>query len=216
MIWVWVIALSLAVFALLAFVLKVERKGWEAIGAALALGLAGFAFQATPSQPGAPKAAVADRNGGGAALVEERQALARLASQKSAQPDRWLLTPDAMTRNGDYADSASLLRKVVEDNPGNAEAWVALGNNLALHADGTPTPAALYAYRQAAVADPASPLPGYFLGLALIRSGQPAEGRALWVDTYSRAPADAAWRPGLGAMVQKLDEMMKEQAGPRP
>ena len=57
MIWAVVIGLALAAFVTLAVVFKVPRKGWEAIGAALLLGIAGYALQGSPNQPGAPKAA---------------------------------------------------------------------------------------------------------------------------------------------------------------
>lgn len=211
MTWFWVIGLAVAAFAALAWGLKAPRKGWEAIGAALVVGLAGFALQASPGQPGAPKDAVRGKDDGGAMLVTERQALAQLVSPSTAQPDRWLLTADAMTRNGNYSDAATMLLGGVEENPRNTEAWVALGNNLVAHADGVLTPAALHAFRKGAEADPASPLPSYFLGLALVRGGQFAEGRALWADLLARSPAGAPWREGLAAMVTRLDAMIAEQ-----
>jgi cytochrome c-type biogenesis protein CcmH len=102
-----------------------------------------------------------------------------------------------MTRHGQYGDAAGMVLGAVEANPKDSEAWVALGNNLVGHAEGTLTPAAMHAFRKAAEADPASPAPGYFLGLALITNGKVAEGRAIWVDLVTNAPSDAPWREEL-------------------
>src|SRR5688500_9843482 len=56
MTWLLAIVLALAAFALGAFVLGVARRGWTTFAAALALGLAGYALQASPGLPGAPAA----------------------------------------------------------------------------------------------------------------------------------------------------------------
>lgn len=56
MIWALAILTALAAF-LLAVLLRAPRKGWEAIGAALLVGIAGYAFQASPGLSGAPKEA---------------------------------------------------------------------------------------------------------------------------------------------------------------
>lgn len=211
MIWVWVIGLCLAAFAALAWGLKAPRKGWEAIGAALAVGLAGFAFQAGTSQPGAPKEAVQEDSAAGQFLVEERVALSGMF-RDSAQPDRWLLTADGLTRNGAYSDAAGWLLGAVEENPKNSEAWVALGNNLLAHADGQLTPAALEAYRKGAEADPQSPLPPYFLGLALARGGKLQEARKIWAEVLTKAPGDAPWRGGLTARLAQIEALIAQQS----
>jgi cytochrome c-type biogenesis protein CcmH len=86
-----------------------------------------------------------------------------------------------------------------------------LGNNLVGHAEGVLTPAAMYAFRKGAEADPASPAPGYFLGLALITNGKLAEGRAIWVDLVIKAPADAPWRGALAERIKRLDQIAAMQ-----
>ncbi len=210
MIWVLVIGLGLAVFAALAFALKTPRQGWEPTAAVLALGLAGFAFQAAPAQPGAPKQAELREDKAGPLLVEARKALVGAAGTPNL-PNRWLLTADAMTRHGQYGDAAAMVLGAVEANPNDSEAWVALGNNLVGHAEGVLTPAAMHAYRKAAEADPASPAPGYFLGLALITNGKLAEGRAIWVDLVTKAPADAPWRGEVAERIKRLDQIAAMQ-----
>ena len=44
-----------AAFVLLAMVLKAPRSSWELLGAALLLGIAGYAWQGSPAQRGAPR-----------------------------------------------------------------------------------------------------------------------------------------------------------------
>lgn len=212
MIWAMVIGLGLAIFAVLAVVFKVPRPGLKPIGAALALGLAGFGFQAAPAQPGAAKSAEQRLDKAGPMLVEARKALYGAVGTPNL-PNRWLLTADAMTRHGQYGDAATMVLGAVEANPKDSEAWVALGNNLVGHAEGVLTPAAMYAYRKGAEADPASPGPGYFLGLALITNGKLAEGRAIWTDLVAKAPSDAPWRDELAERIKRLDQLVAMQQG---
>ncbi|HQV02884.1 MULTISPECIES: tetratricopeptide repeat protein [unclassified Novosphingobium] len=213
MTWLWVIALGLAAFFLLAFVLKAPRKGWEPIAAALLLGLAGFSYQAHPSQPGSPKEPEQRADKSGAALVEARKALASETAMPN-QPNQWMVIADALSRNGQYGDAAGVVLGAVESDPRNANAWLSLANNLVAHADGSLTPAALYAYRRAAQADPQHPGPPFFMGLALAGSGKLAEGRALWADLLARTPADAPYRADLAERLQRLDAFIAAQAQP--
>lgn len=208
MTWAMVVALALGTFFVLAFVLKVPRRGWEALGSALLLGIAGFALQARPNQPGAPKLPATAEIKGGAELVVARQAL---AADPSAPPTSWITIADAFARNGQYSDAASVLLGAVEKDPNNADAWLAMGNALIAHADGQITPAALQAYSRAARADPAHPGPAFFLGLALAQNGRLEEARGLWADLLARSPLDAPWRGDLAERLARLDAFMAAQ-----
>lgn len=208
MTWVVVIALAAAAFAALAFVLKVPRKGWEALGAALLVGIAGFAWQARPAQPGAPKEAAERPQASGAAMVQARKAL---SEKNVAEGDRWTVVADAFSRNGQFAEAAGVVLGAVEKDPNNADAWLALANNLVAHAEGNLSPAALYAYRRAAQADPQHPGPPFFLGLALAQNGRLADGRAVWADLLARTPKDAPWRADLAARLADLDAFIARQ-----
>jgi cytochrome c-type biogenesis protein CcmH len=209
--WVVAIVLALGAFAALVWAFKVPRQGWEAIGTALLVGLAGFAYQASPDQEGAPKQPVQRADTVGKALVEARLQLSGKGGAVAS--NRWVVIADAMARNGQYAEAAGVVLGAVEKEPDNAEAWLALANNLTAHAEGNLTPAALYAYGRAGQADPADPGPPFFLGLALATSGKLAEGRALWADLLERSPADAPWRGDLEARIKGLDAFIAEQAG---
>ncbi len=206
--WVLVGGLAVASFAALAWLFKAPRKGWEAIGAALMLGIAGYALQGSPVQPGAPKEAAPQTREGAAALVAARQELARDGSANSSS---WVMISDALARNGQYSDAAGVVLGAVEKDPKNADAWLALGNYLMGHTEGVLSPAALYAYRRAAEADPLHPGPGFFMGLALAQNGRLAEGRAMWADLLARAPKDAPWRPDLEERLKRLDAFIAAQ-----
>ena len=202
--WLVILALACAIFAALALVLKAPRSGWEAMVAALLLGLAGYAMQGRPGVDGAPHEAAPAGSGVGAFLVDQRQALAG----KGVMPDPALIPADAFVRHGEYADAIGFLRKAVKQNPRNGEAWLAMGNALVAHGDGALSPAALYAFRQAQAAEPDAPGPSYFMGLAMATSGRLTEARAAWAGLLAKAPADAPWRADLTNKLSRLDRLM--------
>ena len=205
----WVVATVLTVTALAALIVlgKAPRKSWEAIAAALLFGLAGFAYQARPDLNGAPKQFEAAQGKVGAGLVTVRQ---QLSGESAIASNRWIVTADALTRQGAFGDAAGFLLGAIEENPRDSGAWLALANNLVGHADGALTPAAHYAFRKASEADPNAAGPPFFLGLALIQNGRPEQGRALWAELLARAPADAPWRAGLAERLALLDQLMAQ------
>lgn len=209
--WVLIAVLAVLSFGVLAWVFKAPRKGWEAIGAALMLGIAGYALQGSPAQPGAPKEPAPQTREGAAALVAARQELAR---DGGANPSSWVMISDALARNGHYSDAAGVVLGAIEKDPKNADAWLALGNYLMGHTEGVLSPAALYAYRRAAEVDPQHPGPGFFMGLALAQNGRLAEGRALWADLLARAPKDVPWRADLADRLARLDAFIAAQDQP--
>ncbi|MEP2234758.1 MAG: tetratricopeptide repeat protein [Alteripontixanthobacter sp.] len=212
MTWLLIIVLAGATFLAAAFALKLPRAGWALFGAALMLGLAGYALQASPNLAGAPKSAAADASGAGAAMVEERRAL----FDTSLLPSRFVVTADGFSRRGQYAEAAQFLRGALDDNPQDTEAWLALGNALVEHADGQLTPAAMYAYRQAELSDPAHPGAGYFLGVGLLRSGRPGDARQLWQEIVANAPEAAPWKPLMEQRLARLDDMLSRMGGVDP
>lgn len=207
MTWVLAIALAVAAFAIAALVLRLPRRAWAALGAALAFGLAGYALQAHPGIPGAPTPPRRQDPQLGWALIESRQAMVK-EDQRSRNPK--VLTADAFARNGEYDVAVTMLDAAVADNPRDAEAWLALGNALVEHAGGALTPPALLAYRRAQQADPAAAGPGYFLGLALIRQGRMQEASQIWRETLQAAAPNAAGRAQLAALLERLDAAISQ------
>jgi cytochrome c-type biogenesis protein CcmH len=211
MTWLAIAILSALVLGALMW-LGLPRGQWQAAASALMLGLAGYALQANPNLADAPKAAAPTVDKDGAAMVAARNALAGGAGLPS---NRYLLIADAMARQGHYADAATVLLGAIESDPKDGESWLALANALSGHADGTLTPAALYAYRKAGEAAPGNPGPPFFLGLTLARSGRFADARAAWAGLLAASPADAPWRADLQQRLTELDALMtkQEQAG---
>ncbi|MEO7246974.1 MAG: tetratricopeptide repeat protein [Novosphingobium sp.] len=208
----WIIASALAAtsFALLAKIFRLPRKGWEAAGAALVLGIAGYFLQGSPRQPGAPREpAEKVTSGDAAAAIAERQKLNGAGPAANSA----LVTADAFARHGQFADAAEMLRGTVHKDPGNGQAWLALANALVQHSEGNLSPAALYAFNRAGALDPANPGPPFFLGLALAQSGRLADGRAIWAALLARSPADAPWRNDLSARMAELDAFIARQNG---
>jgi len=207
---IWLLAIGLAVvaFALGAFVFGVPRQAWTTFSAALALGLAGYALQASPDVPAAPTAGSSRTAEPNWAFVDARKAM--VASDKRSTSNN-MIVADALARQGQYANAATMLRAAVAENPRDAEAWLALGNALLEHADGALTPPALLAYRRAADLDPEGAGPGYFLGFALIRQGRLMDARSVWASTLETAAEDAPGREVLEESLGRLDMLIANQ-----
>jgi cytochrome c-type biogenesis protein CcmH len=140
-------------------------------------------------------------------MIAERQKL------NGAAPigDNLLVTADAFSRHGQYADAAETLRVAVVKDPSNGDAWLSLANALVQHAEGNLSPAALFAFGRAMQASSNHPGPPFFLGLALARSGRLQEGRAIWADLLARTPQQAPWRADLTAQLADLDAFIARQ-----
>lgn len=209
MTWMIAIALALAMFLLAAIGLRLPRSGWEPLGAALLLGIAGYGMQASPGLSGAPRQDTQLPSVDAASIVEDRN---RLSDRGIPSSNRWIVIADGMARNGQFSNASEVLLGAVEDDPENSEAWLALGNTLVAHADGLLTPAALLAFRKAEETAPRAPGPPLFLGMALAQSGRFAEARSLWSGLLERSADDAPWRAELELQLERLDQLIEAQA----
>lgn len=204
--WLPIIALGAFAFALAAFLLRLPRGSWALFGAAILFGLAGYALQGSPGRAGAPREAAPDPQGTGLAMVEVRREWF-----DTGQPPAFYVTlADGFSRRGQAEDAARILRGAVRQTPGDAEAWVALGNALVELAEGQVTPAALVAFERAQAAAPSHPGPRYFLGIALLRSGDGRGARRLWAQILEEAPRTMPWRAGLAERVERLDALIEQ------
>lgn len=208
----WILVLLLAVAAVLAsrFLFRLPRQGLTLFASAIVFGLAGYAAQGNPDMPASPVSAPSAGEVDGEALVAARRGIFDTGQPAS----RFILIADGFARRGQFAQATQLLQGAVAEEPDNAEAWVAMANALVEHADGQLTPAALHAFGKAEQAQPGHPGTGYFLGVALIRSGRVAEARSLWQAMLEAAPPDAPWRAALAAQLARLDALLG-QARPR-
>jgi cytochrome c-type biogenesis protein CcmH len=185
----WLILFALLGLSLAALWLLRVRSGLlMAAAAALLIGAAGYALQASPDLPDAP------------ASSSEAQRYVSLTDARHAffgqftPAESWLRMSEALARDGNSADSVGILQNAVRRYPGDAQLWIGLGNALVDHAQGLTPPAEL-AYQRAAEAAPGHPAASFFYGLALARSGDRHAAVAIWQRILARAPADASWRP---------------------
>ena len=209
MTWLPILALGVAAMVVAVFVLKLPKSTISLFGAALLFGFTGYALQGSPGQPAAPGASNKELVQDGEALVDAR----RTIFDTGQQPARFILVSDAFARRGQYENAAGILQGAIEEQPDNVEAWTALANSLVEHAGGQLTPAALYAFGKAEDSAPGHPGPGYFLGVALLRSGSAIEARQLWAQMLENAPEDAPWREELALRLERLDELIAQMQG---
>ncbi|MCB2046289.1 MAG: tetratricopeptide repeat protein [Novosphingobium sp.] len=203
----WIVAIGMAVAALAVFALlfRVSNGALTTLATALLLGLAGYALQARPGMPGAPKQADNPELKDGENLVTARKSFGG-----KDPPVRFQIIADGLTRQGQFANAAGILRGAVRDDPRDAEAWLAMANALVAHAEGNATPASDYAYARALSADPDYAAPPFFMGVMKVREGDLAGARALWRQALVRTPADAPWRPELERRVVTIEAVLAQ------
>ncbi|MFW2830821.1 tetratricopeptide repeat protein [Sphingomonas sp. ID0503] len=183
------IALAAALLALTWRFARLDRGALTLLAAALAIGLAGYAWQGRPGLPGKPDtASTAQRPD---SFFEKERFRWFTAVGLEGQ---WLTFADALIRQGATQSAVTAIRSGLRENPKSVALWTGLGNALTAHAEGLVTPAAQLAFDRAAALDPANPAPRLFLGEALLRSGQIDAAEAVWKRLLASAPADAPWR----------------------
>jgi len=178
------IALSLAAF----WLFRLRGPMLKLVAAALLVGASGYALQGRPGLAGSPRATTATSK------VIPLTAARHAFFGDFSGSEHWLLMSESIARRGNTANAAGVLRSAVREHPGDPQLWIGLGNALVDHA-GMLTPAAQFAYQRAAELAPGHPAAPFFLGLALVRSGDRAGAVKMWQQLLSEAPADASWRP---------------------
>ena len=204
----WFIAFALAIVAFGALLIgRIPRNALEISAAALLLGLAGYAWQGHPAQPGAPRIAKDSKaENFDEKLVEQRRGLA----ERYGPAGQWLVMSDAFGRMGKTKDSANVLLSGLKQTPDDPNLWVGLGNALLNHSDGVLSPGAQFAYRRAMALDPQGPAPRYFFGLALARNGQLQGARDLWAPLAASAPDGSEVKKELQANIARIDAMLAQ------
>lgn len=205
----WIAAVALAALTLLALWRLGGFRGaaLQLLGAALLVGLAGYAWQGRPGLEGQPVEA---------RIQAERPetAFAALRGEFLPQFDSaraWLILADRYQRTGQSGEAVKAIRAGLRTSPRNLTLWIALGNALTIHGQGM-NEAAELAYRRAAAIAPGHPAPLFFYGMNLVESGRIEEGGEVWRDVLAKAPADASWRPLVAervALVEQLQAMRR-------
>lgn len=185
----WLVLLLLVTLALGVVRLAGLRGPWFTMTvSALLLGAAGYALQGSPGLKGASRAEAAKQPP--VSLVAARSAFIGQFNRSS----HWLIISDSYAARGNTRDAVGILQAATRQHPRDYALWLGLGNALADHAQQL-TPAARLAYARSAELAPASPAPAYFLGLAMLRSGDPEGALEQWTKILADAPANASWRP---------------------
>ena len=196
----WII---LAVLVAIAFgalwLLRVRGALLQFATAALLFGCAGYALQGNPGLAGSPRQAAAKEPP--VSLAEARHAF----FGDFTPNEHWLIMSESFASRGNSEDSVGILKAAVREHPRDVELWIGLGNALVDHA-GMLTPAAQYAYTHAAELAPGHPAPLYFLGFALVRSGDRDGAIAAWKEILAEAPSDASWRPLVAGSIGALEQ----------
>lgn len=204
MIWLWIALAALLAAGGMMWLGRLPAAARPLAGAALMLGLAGYALQGSPALPGKPVAKVEEPDGFGEAIADRRQGM----SERFGPAAQWLAMSDGFARTGKTALAAQTLEKGLERYPDNVDLWVGLGNALVAHGGGAILPAAALAFDEAAKREPGHPAPPFFAGLAMAQSGDLKGANAVWSDLLARSPAEAPWRADLEMRLAQLREAM--------
>jgi len=172
----------------LLWLLRLRGALFTLAAAALMIGAAGSGLQGRPSLGGSPN--LASSRSPPVPLTGARKAL----TGQFTAADTWMTISEGYASRGRTADAVGVMNSAVRERPTDFAIWVGLGNALSDHAR-TLTPGAQFAFARAAELAPGHPAPGFFLGLAEARSGQPEMALKRWRLILANAPAEASWRP---------------------
>ncbi|HMN54237.1 MAG TPA: tetratricopeptide repeat protein [Sphingopyxis sp.] len=210
MIWLWIL-LAAALTVLGIFWLgRLPAASRPLAGAAVMLGLTGYALQGSPALPGHPVAQAAEPEGFGEAITDRQQGMAN----RFGPAAQWIGMSDGFMRTGKTELAAQTLEKGLERYPDNVDLWTGLGNALVAHGGGVMSPAAALAFDEAAKRDPSHPAPPFFAGLAMAQSGDLKGAEAVWNRLLQRSPADAPWRPDLEMRLAQLRQALGPELPP--
>ncbi len=204
MIWLWILIAAVLTAGGIIWLGKLPAVSRPLAGAAIMLGLAGYALQGSPSLAGKPVAKEPEPDGFGEVITDRQQGMA----DRFGPAAQWIGMSDGFMRTGKTELAAQALEKGLQKYPDNVDLWVGLGNALVAHGGGVMSPASALAFDEAAKRDPTHPAPPFFAGLAMAQSGDLKGAEAVWSQLLARSPADAPWRPDLETRLAQLRQAM--------
>lgn len=208
--WLILLGFLLLLFGGLVWLGKLPRSTYELTGAALLLGVAGYAWQGNPGMAGVSIEPAEKPNSFDDSSIESRKEM----GERFGSAREWLVFSDALNRSGKHGAAANYLRNGVKEHPNDPDLWVGLGNALVVHADGIITPAAQFAFQKAADISPEHPGPPFFLGMAYAQSGKIDQARAIWTELLERSPEEAPWRKDLESRLAAMEQMQPSLPAP--
>ena len=209
----WVSLVVLGVVAIIGLRLAGLPRaiGWFA-GAALMLGATGYALQGRAALAGHPVAA----NATGIEVDPGMIAFRTMISPGTADDVRVLAAADGHLRAGNTGAAVQAILDGIALRPRDAALWTGLGGALAAHDGGEVSPAARFAFVRAWRLAPREPGPPFFLGLALVQSGDLPAAKTAWLRALALAPRDAPYRVDIAERLVLLDQFEAMAAGAKP
>lgn len=200
---------SLAVIALLTglglWCAGLARPLWALVGAALLLGASGYALQQHASLTGRPT--VANRE---PVIIDPASTALRGAMLGQFTGDgAYLIASDALMRSGSRGSGTKVVLLGLNTYPRSLTLWTGYGTALAQH-DGAMSPAAMFAFDQAARLAPQHPAPPYFRGLAYAETGDFVAARRYWTRALALSPRVAGYRRDIAGQLVMLDAVTAE------
>lgn len=205
--WAIVLLLALIVAAALWRLGGLRSAALQLVGAALCLGLAGYAVQGRPGLAGKPMFRAARAKVPDTVFAALR---GKFMAQFSAA-SRWLTISEHYHRTGKTEDAVAIIQSGLREHPYDPDLWIGLGNALMVHSGGTMTPAAELAFRRANELGPNLSGVRFFTGMALAQVGRLGEAEAIWRRLLATAPADAEWRGEVAARLRLIEELKRPQ-----
>lgn len=182
---------------------RFPKGGLELLGAALFLGVAGYAWQGSPGLAGKPTPPPEDAHVPDSEFAIERT---KLLGRFGGDADL-LGAADAFHRQGLNLYAIGLIKGGLERRPKSPDLWVGLGNALVIHGGGLMSPAAQLAFERAAALAPDHPGPPFFMGLAYAQAGQFDRAEQIWRGLLDRGPKDAPWRSDVEQRLAEIEQM---------
>lgn len=188
--WIFLAILSALTAVLIRHFARLPKGGFELVLAALLTGVAGYAWQGNPDQPGAPVQSERES----IALDPQAITTRRMMTNTYGDAAKVAEFADVLDRLGRPIEAVIAVKTGIRKDPKNTELWTTLGNTLVVHGGGMMSPAAELAYARAQALAPDHPAPAYSRGLALTQSGRIEEAAQSWARLLNRSPEDAPWR----------------------
>lgn len=207
--WIVIAILAVAVLAVLWRVARLPRSVIELVAAALLLGVAGYAWQGSPTLAGRPTPPREDASANSA----EIESLPELKIANVGSSADVLAAADGLIERRMASYAVATIKAALARSPNNADLWVGLGNALVVHNEGQMSPASQLAFDRASQLVPDHPGPPFFMGLAYAQAGQLDRAEQVWRGLLDRSPAGAPWRGELEQRLASLDTVRAQQGG---
>lgn len=180
---------------------RLDRSVLMLVGAALFVAAAGYVWQGSPGEAGAPAAGREAPMREDGLFAAERQ----LFLSKFGETGAVLATADAFNRMNEDEAAAGLLRNAIRKRPKDVDLRIGYAHALFVVAQGNVTPAVALAFDRAEALAPQSPAPRYFRGLVQVEAGDLAGAERTWRSLYDSLPADSQWRTPLARRLMAFE-----------